>query len=201
MCVAVRAESIVRAEGPETQVFLGPRRRVTWLRAGGVAVGVVVVLWLVALVAGVLGFGNVSGLRLPGLDRPTRPVLHRTTEPVTASSIRRASSTGTSPRSTPSTARSQVLARRGAGGQAGPGGARRPAGTRPSTSTTNAGSLVSPSVGAIPGNRLGSSGLGTSSTSTSNSNRTNAPGQQDTRPAAPTPSSPNARANRPTTTG
>jgi hypothetical protein len=185
---------------------------VTWLRAAGLAIGAVVVLWLVALVAGVLGFGNVTGLSLPGLDGPKSAVLHPTAGQTTAAGIRRTSSTAISLRSgsTPSTVRGrpQIAARGSAGGQAGPGAARRPATTRPSTAapTTTSGSVATPSAGTVHGKHLGNGGSGTSSPSTSNPStsnphRTTAPGQQKTVPAASTPTSPNARRNRQTTTG
>jgi hypothetical protein len=207
MCVAVTAESIARTEeldapvveAPETPVFLGARRRVTWLRAAGAAVGALVVLWLIALVAGVLGFGNVTGLTLPGLDRANKPVLHRTTSPVvpalrSASDARRKSSTSISlrARGTPSRSRSRVVAGRRARGQGRSSAPRRPASGTPSTS---------PSAGTIHGKHLGNSGSGPSSPSTSNSHRAAAPGQQRTAAPAPAPASPNARRNRLTTTG
>jgi hypothetical protein len=213
MCVAVRAESIARneepdapvlVEAPETPVFLGARRRVTWLRAAGVAAGALVVLWLIALVAGVLGFGNVTGLSLPGLDRTNKPVLHRTTSPVvpalggsrSAFDPRRKFSTSISlrARGTPSRSRSRVVAGRRARGQGRSSAPRRPAGRTPSTS-------ASPSAGTIHGKHLGNSGSGISSPSTSNSHRAAAPGQQRIVAAAPAPASPNARRNRLTTTG
>ena len=185
----------------ETPVFLGARRRVAWLRAAGVAVGAVVVLWLVALVAGVLGFGSVPGLRLPGLDGAKKPVLHRTAVPVTAvlggsrtaSGIRRTSSTSNSlrARGTPSRDRSPVVAGRRTRGQGGSSARHRSAAKTPSTS-------ASPSAGTVHGKHLGSGGSGTSSPSTSNPHRATAPGQLRSIPA---PSSPNARSNRLTTTG
>jgi hypothetical protein len=214
MSVAVTAESIVQteepdtpvlADEPETPIFLGARRRVTWLRAAGVAVGALVVLWLIALVAGVLGFGNVTGLNLRGLDRPNKPVLHRTAAPVVAalggsraaSDGRRKSSTSISlrARGTPSRSRgrSRVVAGRRARGQGRSSAPRRPATRTPSTS-------ASPPAGTNRGKHLGNSGSGTSP-STSNSHRAAAPGQQRTSPAASVPASPNARRNRQTTTG
>src|SRR5256885_13577902 len=120
--------------GPrEPPAPLGPGRRVPWRRPAGIAVGALVVLWLIALVAGVLGFGNVTGLSLPGLDGVKKPVLHRTAVPVTAGlggsriapRIRPTTSTSTSislrARGTPSRApgRSRVLAGRRARGQGG----------------------------------------------------------------------------------
>jgi hypothetical protein len=211
--VAVTAESTARTEeldapvlveAPETPVFLGARRRVTWLRAAGIAVGALVVLWLIALVAGVLGFGNVTGLSLPGLDRANTPVLHRTTSPAvpalggsrSASDARRKSATSISlrARGTPSRSRSGVVAGRRARGQGRSSAPRRLATRTPSTS-------ASPSAGTIHGKHLGTSGSGTSSPSTSNSHRAAAPGQQRSVTAAPAPASPNARGNRPTTTG
>jgi hypothetical protein len=213
MGVAVTAESTARteerdapvlAEAPETPVFLGARRRVTWLRTAGAAVGALVVLWLIALVAGVLGFGNVTGLSLPGLDRPNKPVLHRTTSPVvptlggsrSASGARKKSSTSISlrARGTPSRSRSRVVAGRRARGQGRSSAPRRPATRTPSTS-------ASPSVGTIHGKHLGNSGSGTPAPSTSDSHRAAAPGQQRSVAAAPAPASPHARRNRPTTTG
>jgi hypothetical protein len=214
MGVAVTAEPIARteepdapvlAEAPETPVFLGARRRVTWLRAAGAAVGALVVLWLIALVAGVLGFGNVTGLSLPGLDRANKPVLHRTTSPVvpalggsrSASDARRKSSTSISlrARGTPPRSRSRVFAGRRARGQGRSSAPRRAATRTPSIS-------ASPSAGTIHGKHLGSnSGSGTSSPSTSTSHRVAAPGRQRSVTAAPAPASPNARRNRLTTTG
>src|SRR4051794_39187639 len=177
-------ETPVLAEAPETPVFLGARRRVRWLRAAGVAVGALVVLWLIALVAGVLGFGSVTGLSLPGLDGGKKPVLHRTAVPVTAGlggsriapRIRPTTSTSTSislrARGTPSRApgRSRVLAGRRARGRGGSNAPHRSARTAPSTS-------AAPSAGTVHGRHLGNGGSGTSSPSTSNSHRAAAPGQ------------------------
>jgi hypothetical protein len=197
--VAVTAESIVQTQEPETPVvevetpvFLGARKRVTWLRAAGVGIGALVVLWLVALVAGVLGFGNVTGLSLPGLEGTKKPVLHRTAVPVTAV-LGGSSSTSNSlrARGTPSSGSSRVLAGRRTRGQGGSSAPHRSAAKTPSTS-------ASPSAGTVHGKHLGSGGSSTSSPSTSNSHRADAPGQQGTVPA---PSSPNARRNRLTTTG
>jgi hypothetical protein len=202
---ATRTEPTLHTQEPETPVFLGARRRVTWLRAAGLAAGALVVLWLVALVAGVLGFGNVTGLSLPGVEGAKTALLHRSAEQVTAAGIRRTSSASLRSRGTPAAAggHSQVVARRLAGGQAGSDAAHRRAVTRPSTAApgTKGGSVASPSAGAVHGNHLGNVGSGTTSPSTSKSHRSAAPGHQRTVTTAPTPSSPNARRNRLTATG
>jgi hypothetical protein len=205
----------VRTGEFETPVFLGARRRVTWLRGAGVAVGAVVVLWLVALVAGVLGFGSVAGLGLPGVDGAKAPVLHRAARPApaalgglrTASLARQTSSASISlrARGTPShmRGRSRVFAGRRARGQGRSSAPRRPSIRRSSTSapSTRGGSVPPPSARAGHGRHLGKGGSGTSSPSTSVSHRAAAPGQQRTKPAASAPSSPNAHRNRLTTTG
>jgi hypothetical protein len=197
----------------ETPVFLGARRRVTWLRGAGVAAGALVVLWLVALVAGVLGFGSVAGLSLPGLDAAKTPVLHRAAGRVTAGpgglrtspGLRQMSSTSISLRARGTPSRDRGRSRGFAGRRArGHGRAsaphRRSVGrSRTSAPGSRGRSVAVPPARAVHGRHLGKGGSGTSSPPTSNSHRAGAPGQQRTKPTASAPASPNARRNRLTT--
>ena len=211
---ATGAQSTVHTGDLETPVFSGARRRLPWLRAAAIAAGALVVLWLAALVAGVLGFEGVSGLSLPGVDGARTPVLHRAPDPESVSAagaLRPGTAGGSAARRLRA---ATVHSRLGSGGSAsGAGtsaprratrpaapsgtshsGAARPTASLPATS----GSGTSPTVTSSgPGRHLGSSGTGSTTTSSS-SHRATAPGQLD---AKPVPQSSHARSNRTTTIG
>jgi hypothetical protein len=198
----------------ETPIFTGAGRRLPWLRAAAIAFGVLVVLWLAALVAGMVGFGAVSGLSLPGLGGSPAPVLHRAPAPVTSAGVRsRLTGAAVAGRHPSATGRGRAAARRtGASGTAGGSttsssrgasgtGHRNTARHGSSTSSSSATSGGGALGGAIThGQRIGQSRTPTttSSSPSSSSHRSTAPGQSDVKPGG---GSPQSRANRTTTLG
>jgi hypothetical protein len=180
----------------EAPVFSGAARRGRWLRRAGLGVAALVVLWLIALIAGVLGFDSVPGLSLPALEGRPSAVFHRDAETVPAVPRLRASIAGSSHavgvagrRSSPtSPAVRRPVEPQSVRRQAAPG--RR----SPSTPSRGAApvSAAAPVVKAPAGRSLGASGAPPAQ---SNSHRADAPGQQ-LAPTDPGPRSPRALGNR-----
>jgi hypothetical protein len=199
----VPAHTALPTSDAEVPVFSGGVRRGYWLRRGGLAAAALVVVWLLALIAGVLGFDSVPGLSLPALRGQPSAVFHRDREPLPTVGRFRASTAGGSgraivvagyraPSASPSSSRS-----------AGPPAVRGRVAPQRRSSGSPSASPAPPSHGPAPAapaapiataptGHLGTSGAPPAK---SNSHRADAPGQQAA-PADPAPRSPRARANR-----
>ena len=205
---AVPAHATLPTSHTEAPVFSGASRRGRWLRRAGLAAAAIVVLWLIALIAGVLGFDGVPGLSLPALRDQPAAVLHRDPEALPTVGRLRASSAGGSGDAVVAAGRRSSVAGSAAPPVAsralGPRTERRPAapprrpgGSRSTGSTPPSRAGVPPAPTAPVATSPGDSGLGAprSPPGQSKSHRADAPGQQRA-PADPGPRSPRARGNR-----